>query len=250
MLDDILRQAFTRARQRAGLIFLDILWKAIWLIATTAALLLIAAWFASDLRAIAWADTGVPALNVWMAATALRELWEAIRGEVFWTVSGVLLLSALGWLSLEAFARSRIIDRSKTKLFFASAAAKAVSLLAGAVILVPVCIAGAAVLATILFLALAFSLTLLDTLIRGDAVELLGTDLIRVTGLILVLMSFETMVGASFAVILIAGFLRVARLADAIVMLGAAGACIVILNLLHSYLLLVRFSAVDIMSGE
>ena len=43
------------------------------------------------------------------------------------------------------------------------------------------------------------------------------------------------------------GFVNVARLADAVTMLGAAAVVIVFLNLFHSYLLLVRFSAVDIM---
>jgi hypothetical protein len=91
---------------------------------------------------------------------------------------------------------------------------------------------------------------LIDTLFRSDAVELLGTDLIRVTLLIGILVSFEMLVGASCAVILIAGFLHVTRLVNAIVMLGASGACLVFLSLLHSYLLVVRFSAVDIMRGN
>ena len=55
-----------------------------------------------------------------------------------------------------------------------------------------------------------------------NAVELLGTDLIRVTGLLGILMSFETLIGRTFVVILIAKFLNAARLADAITMLGLA----------------------------
>ena len=92
-----------------------------------------------------------------------------------------------------------------------------------------------------------FLLTLLDSLIRANALDLLGTDLIRVAGLIGILMSFEGLVAASFIAILAAGFLNVARAADAFAMLGAAAAVLLILNLLHSYLLLVRYSAIAIM---
>jgi hypothetical protein len=46
---------------------------------------------------------------------------------------------------------------------------------------------------------------------------------------------------------LVAGFLNVARPADAVVMLGLTGISLVLLNVLHSYLLLVRFSVVGIM---
>ena len=60
-------------------------------------------------------------------------------------------------------------------------------------------------------------------------------------------MSFEMMIAAAFGVMLVAGFLNVARLMDALVMLGLTGVCIVFLSMVHSYLLLVRFSAVDIM---
>ena len=54
-------------------------------------------------------------------------------------------------------------------------------------------------------------------------------------------------VAASFVAILAAGFLNAERAADVFAMLGATAAVIVILNLLHSYLLLVRYSAIAIM---
>ena len=95
--------------------------------------------------------------------------------------------------------------------------------------------------------AIVFFLTLLDSLIRADAVDLLGTDLFRVSGLLGILMSFESMIAASFVVILVAGFVNVTRGLDALVMLGAACVAVLFLSFLHSYLLLVRFSAIAIM---
>lgn len=247
MLEDVLRQGFAAAHRRLGLVFLDILWKMIWLAATAAAFILVAAWFSSNLRALAWEDTGVSALNAWIATTVLRELWSAHRAEVLGTLSGLLLLSCFGWLFLEAFCRSRILDQRDTRIFFVSGATKTATLTALAILLIPVWRGGAAVLAIVIFIALAFFLTVLDTLIRADAVELLGTDLIRVAGLIGILMSFEMLIGGSFVVIIIAGFFNVAAASEAVAMLGVTAVAAVCLTLLHSYLLLVRFSAVDIM---
>ena len=102
-------------------------------------------------------------------------------------------------------------------------------------------------IAVVTFVALAFLLTLVETLVRADAVELLGTDLFRVAGLLGILMSFECMVVASALAILVAGFVNVSSAVAAIAMLGAALAAVLFLNILHSYLLLVRFSAIAIM---
>jgi hypothetical protein len=95
--------------------------------------------------------------------------------------------------------------------------------------------------------ALAFLLTVFDTLIRSDAIELLGTDLIRVTGLVGILVLTETMISGSCAVVLGVGILNIAGGREGLVMLGAAALAMVFMTVLHSYLLLVRFSAVDIM---
>jgi len=55
------------------------------------------------------------------------------------------------------------------------------------------------------------------------------------------------MVSGACAVMLAAGFLSVAGLGGALAMGGAAFVGIVFMNVLHSYLLLVRFSAIGIM---
>jgi hypothetical protein len=228
MLEVILQKAFALANQRLGLVFLDILWKGIWFTATIAALTLAATWFGADVRTNGWQDIGIADIGL---------------------AAGIAILFSMAcWFVLEALFRSKLWLLNRTfKVYLLSNLAKCLILAAAGLILTMVWRAGAPAIAIVILLALTFFLTLLDTLIRSDAVELLGTDLIRVTGLIGILVSFETMIGGSCAVILIAGFLHVARLMDAVVMLGAAGACIVILNLLHGYLLIVRFTAIDLM---
>jgi hypothetical protein len=106
---------------------------------------------------------------------------------------------------------------------------------------------GAAISSIVAIAALGLFLTILDTLVRNDAVELLGTDLFRVTGLITILLSFETMLVTSCAMMLVVGLLKVAGLKSAVAMLAATAAAVGLLNLLHSYLLLVRYLAVGIL---
>src|SRR5262249_19637589 len=131
--------------------------------------------------------------------------------------------------------------------YLISSVLKIALLLTLGLLLAAVYFSGAPFLAIILFLSIAFCLSLLETLIRADAVELLGTDLIRVIGLLGILMSFEVMIVAAVGVMLVAGFLNVAGLMDAGVMLGLTAISVAFISMLHSYLLLVRFSAVGIM---
>jgi hypothetical protein len=248
MLAAVIRDGFASAHRRPGLILLDVFWKLIWLLLTTVAFLSAATWFTSSLRGIEWDDSGARALNGLIVATVLREFWNAKRAEILVMLIMVLAISALVWLVLEAFFRRRLADgASSYNIFLASGFLRsALTVLAGFVALL-IWIAGAPAIGIVSFCAFAFLLTLLDSLIRADAVDLLGTDLIRVAGLIGILMSLEGLVTASFIAILAAGFLNVARAADALAMLGATAAVIVILSLLHSYLLLVRYSAIAIM---
>jgi len=105
----------------------------------------------------------------------------------------------------------------------------------------------ARIAALVAFLALAFFITIVDTLVRSDAIDLLGADFLGVTGLIGTLVLFESLIGASMMVILVAGFLNVGNAAEALGMLAVTTLVLLIFNFVHSYLLVVRFSAVGIM---
>jgi hypothetical protein len=254
MLTDVLRSGFVLAHRRIGLIFLDVLWKGIWLVLTACTVMLALLWITSDLRGLAWEDTGVRSVNTTVAAALLRGFWNSKGGEILSILFGVLFVSAAIWIFLEAFFRRKIVrDLSDPSpaytmlVFLASGVFRGLALVACVFIFARVWFAGAVAIAIVMAVAIVFFLTLLDSLIRADAVELLGTDLFRVSGLLGILMSFESMIAASFVVILIAGFVNVTRPLDALVMLGAACVAVLFLSFLHSYLLLVRFSAIAIM---
>ena len=267
-LADILRGSFALAHQRAGLILLDIVWKAVWGVLAVATLFLAILWFSSGLQAIEWEDTGLSALNGLIATALLQEFWNAKRIELIATIFAALSLAGALWVFLEAFFRRMIVSavcgRPKStdlsiglrtpaypfNVFLASSVSKNIVLCAGVALVAALAWLGAATVGIVTLCAAIFLLTLFDTLIRADAVDLMGTDLIRVAGLLGILMSFESMVAASFVTILFAAFLNTAGQAEALVVLMAAAVAAVLLTLLHSYLLLVRFSAITIMRRD
>jgi hypothetical protein len=262
---EILHNGFAAAHHRFGLIFIDILWKAIWLGATLAGMVGVFAWFNSQLQSIAWQDTGVPALNGLLAVRLLQEFWDAHRGALLSALVVLWVVSAAAWFFLEAFFRTRFVPVRGFALFLVSGVVKAAILAAAGSILGVIAFGSylttplaewpglwpetraVAVAAGVTFAALAFLLTLFETLVRSDAIILLGTDLIRLAGVLGILLLFEVMIGASVVMAVLAGFLIVSRASEALMMLGIAGLSVLFLSLLHSYLLLVRFSAVNVM---
>jgi hypothetical protein len=294
MVAELLREGFALARRRVSLIFIDILWKVAWGIATAVMLVFVALWFGSQFQAIEWQAADVPGVNGLVAAALIRQLWNEYAAALGGAVVAVLLLSFLLWIVLEAFFRSRILskvvrndkcavtDRAYSndsltvgavydrtfypfKIYLLSNVART-TILAGAGSMLLLLTFGqfltasfsewpdlwyqtrsASLTSIIIFLCIAFFLTILDTLIRSDAVELFGTDLIRVGGVIGILVMFETLISAGAALAIITGFLMISSGAQAAVMLGVALAGIILMNAFHSYLLLVRFSAIGIM---
>ena len=94
---------------------------------------------------------------------------------------------------------------------------------------------------------LAFGLMTIETLVRSDAIEVLGLDLSRVVGIVLVLALVE------------AGVVLGALAASALIIqwLGSPGGLVLagilfagVLSVSHSYILLVRYSAVGLMRRD
>ena len=267
MLELLLREGFRLAHRRIDRFFLDLLWKFVWLVLTAAGFLGIVVWFGSEFRSIGWVDTGNRAINTAIAVRILREFWVENWPAILVSVVTVCGLSTAAWFLLEAGFRSRLYSGVSRRFstFLLSNVLKC-SLIASTVLAFgAICFGrffaipfaewpqfwpdarGGVFVSIVTIGALGFVLTILDTLVRRDALELLGTDLFRVTGLITILLSFEAMIVAACAVALAAGLLNVAGLKSALGMLTAIGIAIGFLNILHSYLLLVRYSAVDIM---
>lgn len=258
MLSDILRGGFALAHKRPGLILLDIAWKLVWLAGSGALALLAALWLTSGLRGIQWDDAGNPGLNFVIAGALLRQFWAAARGEILWTIILVSVASAIFWIVLEALFRRRILRSLSDEysaaqplgVFLASGTMKCIVLFSGAATLAAAYWVDAFAIAIVAVAAAAFLLTLIENLVRADAVAVLGTDLIRAAGLLGILVFVDAAAAASLAILIAAEFLSVARGIDVALMLGTAAAAAVFWNVLHSYLFLVRFSAIAIMRRQ
>jgi hypothetical protein len=273
MPQDTLRQGFALAHRRIGLIFVDLLWKAIWFAVTVAVVMLWVMWFGVPLGSIQWQQSNIPGVNAWLLATLVRQLWQERGTELLLAAFGVFSFSVLVWFVLEAFFRSRILPSPSGRLgerlafgvFLASNAVKTI-LLAAATTTIGMLVfgsymatpfsewhalwldtRGAALAGFATFLGLAFFLTMIDTLVRCDAIELFGMELLHVSTVIGVLLLFESMIRASLVIVVAMGLLNISSGSDVIVMIGVAFLAVVFWTLIHSYLLLVRFSAVGIM---
>ncbi len=254
MLAQVLRDGFAQAHRRPGLILLDIVWKLIWLALTLAGLLVVAYRFVSHFQ---WQSLNIRAVDALAAANLLRQLLNEYGGELLGGLLAVLGFSGLSWIFLEAAFRRKLVvtgfsPRPGLIVFVGSSMAKLVILTAAAVVLgLIVCGSReAAIPAFAAFAALAFLLTVFDTLIRTGAVDLLGADLLGVAGLIGTLLLFESFIGGSLVIAVIFGFLNVSNANEALAMLVVTTLVLFILNFLHSYLLVVRFSAVAIMKRD
>ena len=98
MLADILRSGFAFARQRPGLVFIDLFWKLVWTLLTVVAIFIAVMWLTGDLRAISWQDTGVKTTNGLIAAAVLRDLWVAKRAQGLAAMAVVSIISIVIWI--------------------------------------------------------------------------------------------------------------------------------------------------------
>ena len=270
MVTEILREGFAGAHRRLGLIFLDVIWKLVWFALTAAGVVMVVYRFLSHFE---FNPINIQALDALRVANSVRQMWNDYGGELLGGLIAVMGMSVLLYLLLEAKIRTRLVgagfiplSSSNKKasveleggmkpaptsllLFLGSNLAK-LAILGSAAITLAVMSNGsrdARIAALVVFIALAFFVTIIDTLVRSDAIDLLGVDFLGVTGLIGTLVLFEALIGASLLVILIAGFLNVANPGEALEMFAVTTLVLLIFNFLHSYLLVVRFSAVGIM---
>lgn len=76
----------------------------------------------------------------------------------------------------------------------------------------------------IVLAAVSFLLTVIETLLRSSAMDLLGTNLVQLTGLMATLLLFEAMIGASLMITVAIGLLYAASMAEIFFMLFAVAA--------------------------
>ncbi len=269
------KEGFGFASRRLHLVVLDMAAKLTWLALAIAVFGFAGVWFASgveltgsDIMAL---ESGVPAVAAAGILQSIISNWP-ILVETF---AIAIVICFGGWVLLEAFVRGGLLPLSDRtfvtdavhhfqrylwvglirRTILGSGLVLTALITLGPLLTIPVgewgqiwpdvrwaALAGLGVL-----VLLAFCLMTLETLIRSDAVEVLGLDLSRVVGIVLALALLETAAVLTVAV----------ASAVAIQVVGSVGGLVVggallagVLSVNHSYMLLVRYSAVGIMRRD
>jgi hypothetical protein len=288
-LNDVLSAGFSSANRRLGGVFLDLLWKIAWAAVTGAALFLLASWISAQLGSIEMngplrnpVAVAILARELWNRY-AVSLFWMIILlvgvSKTVWVLleayfrAGILSVDApLPVGEGGAKRRERVAFFQKAsrhfRLFIASSLAKTIFCAAVAALLLLIVFGSylsspiadwrkmwpetrpSFLIALAIWITIWFALTLFETLIRSGSLDLLGTDLFTVVGLIATLVTFEGMMAGA----VIVGVIGVASLATgplgALITFAIAGLGVVALTALHSYLLLVRFSSVAALESD
>ena len=108
---------------------------------------------------------------------------------------------------------------------------------------------GVALIAGMLVVAIWFVLTVFETILRINALDVLGRDLFTVTGVIGTLILFEGLLIGSGVRVGIIALSLVSGITGAGLLLIAVVAAIVLLSIVHSYLLVVRYCAIAVLDN-
>jgi hypothetical protein len=272
-LNDTLNKALSIALDRAGFVFVDLLWKAMWLAASLGTLAALLVWFQTDLAAVRLDAPPASLSGPVSAAILARGLWQRYGAAVLWIGSGFLILTFLLWIVMEAYFRAGMLPLSSDG-FFSRAAAHFKTFLASSAIKILACgfaliVIGsivvsryrmfptsdwgtvwpetrATVLAGVIVWCIVWGLlSFFETLIRADALQSLADHLFLIGKTIATLVAFEVMVIAGVALAFGVLFSFVSGMAGILLALAACGIGLILLSTLHSFLMLVRFAAVE-----
>ena len=269
---DALIAGFGLATRRPHFILIDMIAKLAWMIGSGLILGGFSLWFLSripiDESDLVWFQSGVPGATLLGFLSSIRTnlsplVWMLVLS------SGV---SLLWWTALEASVRGGILPLTGNSLIRDATLNFTRFLLTGLIrrsILVTIAILvglvsfgpllttpmtqwpsvwpdvrWAAVAGAVVIALVAFFLTILDTLIRCNALELLGRSL---SGVLLVIGVPAVMELGFWAFAASLAFIAVMTPTAPGVVIALTGFLIVALSVVHSYLLLARYSAVGIM---
>lgn len=262
LIADAVAGGITAASRRLGLVLADMAAKGVWLAAT--ALMLLVAFSSFAPRLSPPAGTPPELAGLYVMASVL-EGWPGLMARVALAGIGSFAL----WSLLEAFVRSRIVgwvwDRPPVNALFTRFLASGLlrrlafafaAVMVGLVVLGPGLAEGSgewirawpetrwAVAGGLLILVLvAFVLMLLDTLVRCDAVETLGGSLGPVVAAVAAIGLLEVLVRLSAVM---ATLIAMSVMPAPLALLLAVPLATIGLSTTHSFLLLVRYSAIGI----
>jgi len=198
-----------------------------------------------QLSSLEWQGPDLGASNPIIALAALREFWNSYGATLLAGFGVLLVVLAFFWIVLEALFRG---GWKALWTYMGTGIARTALLLGTASIFVMLSrrdeSGGTLIIGIVVLLFLWFIVGLLETVVRRNAVDLLATSLVPLSAV----MGCMRLVEGTLAFLLLgSAAIALARSAD--VALAGLFACFVVSfwMIIHSYLVAVRYSAIDIM---
>ena len=232
-------------------LLIDLVWRGTWLILTLLAILGVVIGFGAEFGSFEWQGPDLAVSRPIIFLMAGQQLWNSYSGSLLLAIAGVTLLTVVLWLTLEAFFRG---GRKNFWIFLGSSASRVAILGTSSILLGYLAYRDqsrwAWLGALVILFGIALILAIAETLIRRDAVELWATDLFKVAAAIGLSLTFEVLTLSCLAAVSAALILSASRIPEFLVALVFTVVSLGIWSVFHSYLLVVRFSTVDIMRRD
>jgi hypothetical protein len=199
----------------------------------------------AQLGSLQWEGPDLGPSNPMIALAALRQLWDTYGTLVLAAFGLLFLVLVLLWIALESFFRG---GSKGFWTYLGTGVARTALLIGTAVMFIMLSVhdesGGTLLIGFAVMPALWSIVGLMEALVRRDAVELLATDLLTLVAVVGCLRLLEGTLG-----LLLLGSAAVAFLESSKIVLAGLFAAIVVLlwMIAHSYLVAVRYSAIDIM---
>jgi hypothetical protein len=245
---DIIRSAFLPSNQQLRFIFIDCLWRLLWGIVSISVTLFLGAGVLAQLGSMESQGPNLGTSNPIIVLAALQEFWNSY-GALLIAGFGFLLLTWAGlWIVLEALFRG---GWRGLWIYMGTGVARTALVLGTASIFLMLSLGdesgGTLAIGAVVVAGMWFMVGVLETVVRRNAVDLLATSLLPLSAV----MGWLRLVEGVLAFILL-GSAAIALAKTAEIALSGMFAAFVLFfwMIVHSYLVAVRYSAIDIMRRD
>jgi hypothetical protein len=243
----ILKSCFSQVNQQLKFIFLDLIWRCIWVAGSALAFAIFGLAILAQLESIEWEGPELGPSNPIMLITALRQIWSTY-GATFLSQLGLLALSLAGlWIVLEALFRG---GRRGFWLYLGTSVGR-VSLLAGAAVFFALLAGkdetgGTFLIGAVVIVGLWFMVSLLEAVIRKDALVVIAREFPRLVAVFGSVMGAQVFLGFVLWGSVLAAVMGASTPEGSAAALAIVAGAVPLWMVLHSYLIALRFSAIDI----
>jgi hypothetical protein len=241
----ILSTALSPSNQQLKFVLLDCIWRFLWCCSSLVASFLVVFAVFVQMGSLEWEGPDLGESNPIIVFAALRQFWNSYGGSVLAAFGVLLLVMVILWIALEALFRG---GRKGLWLYAGTAAARTTLLGGTAAIFIMLAMRddsrGTLLIGGAVMIALWLIVGIFETVLRRDAVDLLATSLLPLSA---VVGSLRLAEGGLAFVLLGSAFSALLQTTE-LALTGMFAAFVVMFwMVVQSYLVAVRYSAIDIM---